>query len=46
LPTKGIFRIEVFDSVFLADSEKGTVVEQHPRAGFKVKKEFVRSFSP
>jgi beta-lactam-binding protein with PASTA domain len=31
-------RIEVFDSVFLADSEKGTVVEQHPRAGFKVKK--------
>lgn len=31
-------RIEVFDSVFLADFEKGTVVEQHPRAGFKVKK--------
>jgi len=31
-------RIEVFDSVFLSDFEKGTVVEQHPRAGFKVKK--------
>jgi eukaryotic-like serine/threonine-protein kinase len=31
-------RVEVFDSVFLADFEKGTVVEQHPRAGFKVKK--------
>jgi eukaryotic-like serine/threonine-protein kinase len=31
-------RIEVFDSVFLADFEKGTVVEQHPRAGFRVKK--------
>ena len=31
-------RIEVFDSVFLTDFPKGTVVEQHPRAGFKVKK--------
>jgi beta-lactam-binding protein with PASTA domain len=31
-------RIEVFDSVFLADFERGTVVEQHPRAGFMVKK--------
>ena len=31
-------RIEVFDSVFLSDFEKGTVVEQHPRAGFMVKK--------
>jgi beta-lactam-binding protein with PASTA domain len=31
-------RIEVFDSVFLSDKEKGTVVEQHPRAGFMVKK--------
>lgn len=31
-------RIEVFDSVFLSDFEKGTVIEQHPRAGFKVKK--------
>jgi beta-lactam-binding protein with PASTA domain len=31
-------RVEVFDSVFLADFEKGTVVEQHPRAGFMVKK--------
>jgi eukaryotic-like serine/threonine-protein kinase len=31
-------RIEVFDSVFLTDYERGTVVEQHPRAGFKVKK--------
>lgn len=31
-------RIEVFDSVFLSDFERGTVVEQHPRAGFMVKK--------
>ncbi len=31
-------RIEVFDSVFLSDFERGTVVEQHPKAGFKVKK--------
>jgi eukaryotic-like serine/threonine-protein kinase len=31
-------RIVVFDSVFLADFEKGTVVEQHPRGEFKVKK--------
>jgi len=31
-------RIEVFDSVFLVDFERGTVVEQHPGAGFKVKK--------
>lgn len=31
-------RIEVFDSVFLSDFEKGTVVEQHPKAGFRVKK--------
>lgn len=31
-------RAEVFDSVFLNDFEKGTVVEQHPRPGFKVKK--------
>lgn len=31
-------RAEVFDSVFLADAERGTVVEQHPRAGFMVKK--------
>ncbi|MBN2814244.1 MAG: PASTA domain-containing protein [Bacteroidales bacterium] len=31
-------RLEVFDSVFLADFERGTVVEQHPRAGFMVKK--------
>jgi beta-lactam-binding protein with PASTA domain len=31
-------RIEIFDSVFLADHERGTIVEQHPRAGFKVKK--------
>lgn len=30
--------VEVFDSIFLADFEKGTVVEQHPRAGFMVKK--------
>jgi beta-lactam-binding protein with PASTA domain len=31
-------RVEVFDSVFLSDFERGTVVEQHPRAGFMVKK--------
>jgi beta-lactam-binding protein with PASTA domain len=31
-------RVEVFDSVFMADREKGTVVEQHPAAGEKVKK--------
>jgi beta-lactam-binding protein with PASTA domain len=28
----------VFDSVFLTDFERGTVVEQHPKAGFKVKR--------
>jgi eukaryotic-like serine/threonine-protein kinase len=31
-------RIEVFDSVFITDFEKGTVVEQHPKAGLMVKK--------
>lgn len=31
-------RVEVFDSVFLSDLEKGTVVMQHPEAGLKVKK--------
>lgn len=31
-------RVEVFDSVFMADRERGTVVEQHPAAGEKVKK--------
>jgi len=31
-------RVEVFDSVFLSDFERGTVVEQHPRSGFMVKK--------
>lgn len=31
-------RVEVFDSVFLSDFERGTVVEQHPQAGFMVKK--------
>jgi beta-lactam-binding protein with PASTA domain len=31
-------RVEVFDSVFLVEFEKGTVVEQHPRAGLMVKK--------
>jgi beta-lactam-binding protein with PASTA domain len=30
--------VEVFDSVYLTDFEKGTVVDQHPGAGFKVKK--------
>lgn len=32
-------RVELFDSVFLADFEKGTVVEQHPKSGRKVKKD-------
>ena len=31
-------RVEVFDSVYLADFERGTVVDQHPKAGLKVKK--------
>jgi beta-lactam-binding protein with PASTA domain len=31
-------RVEVFDSVFITDFEKGTVVEQHPKAGLMVKK--------
>lgn len=31
-------RIVVFDSVFLSDFERGSVVEQHPQAGFRVKK--------
>src|SRR5665647_2654080 len=31
-------RVEVFDSVFMADLKKGTVVIQHPEAGLKVKR--------
>jgi len=31
-------RIEVFDSVYLADREKGSVVDQHPKPGLQVKK--------
>lgn len=31
-------RIEVFDSVYLSDYERGTVVDQHPQPAFKVKK--------
>src|SRR5512147_2815047 len=31
-------RVEIFDSVFMSDMEKGTVVMQHPEAGQKVKK--------
>ncbi|MBN2611534.1 MAG: PASTA domain-containing protein [Bacteroidales bacterium] len=31
-------RWEVFDSVFSNEHERGTVVEQHPKSGFKVKK--------
>jgi hypothetical protein len=31
-------QIVVFDSVFLTDFEPGTVVEHHPKAGFKVKR--------
>ncbi|MBN2480510.1 MAG: PASTA domain-containing protein [Bacteroidales bacterium] len=31
-------RIEVFDSVYLSDFERGTVVDQHPAPAFKVKK--------
>jgi len=30
--------VEVFDSVFLSDMERGSVVMQHPEAGLKVKK--------
>jgi beta-lactam-binding protein with PASTA domain len=30
--------VEVFDSVFMSEMERGTVVMQHPEAGFKVKK--------
>lgn len=32
-------RIEVFDSVYLNDFERGTVVDQHPKPGFQVKKD-------
>jgi eukaryotic-like serine/threonine-protein kinase len=35
---KNELRLVVFDSVFLTDFERGTVVEQHPKAEFKVKK--------
>ncbi len=31
-------RVEVFDSVFMSEMERGTVVLQHPEAGLKVKK--------
>ena len=31
-------RWEIFDSVYSNEYERGTVVEQHPRPGFKVKK--------
>ncbi len=31
-------QVIVFDSVFLTDFERGTVVDQHPKAGFKVKR--------
>jgi beta-lactam-binding protein with PASTA domain len=31
-------RVVVFDSVFLTDFERGSVVDQHPKAGFKVKR--------
>lgn len=31
-------RFEIFDSVFIADREKGVVVDQHPKAGKQVKK--------
>ncbi len=31
-------RIEVFDSVYLTEYERGTVVDQHPAPNFKVKK--------
>ncbi len=36
--TEKNFSFVVFDSVFVNDFEKGTVVEQHPVAGFKVKR--------
>lgn len=31
-------RVVVFDSVFLTDFERGSVVDQHPKAGLKVKR--------
>jgi eukaryotic-like serine/threonine-protein kinase len=31
-------RYEIFDSVFIADKEKGVVIDQHPKPGFAVKK--------
>lgn len=31
-------QVVVFDSVFLTEKEPGTVVDQHPKAGFKVKR--------
>lgn len=31
-------RYEIFDSIYIADKEKGIIVEQHPKAGFLVKK--------
>ena len=31
-------QVVVFDSVFLTDFERGTVVDHHPKAGFKVKR--------
>jgi len=36
--TERDLRIEVFDSVYLDDYERGTVVDQHPAPAFKVKK--------
>lgn len=36
--TERDLRIEVLDSVYLDDFERGTVVDQHPIPGFKVKK--------
>lgn len=32
------FRAFVFDSVYSMENERGTVVEQHPKSGFKVKR--------
>jgi eukaryotic-like serine/threonine-protein kinase len=32
-------RYEIFDSIYVADKEKGVVIDQHPKPGFLVKKD-------
>jgi beta-lactam-binding protein with PASTA domain len=38
IATEKELHVVVFDSVFLTDYEPGTVVDQHPKTGFKVKR--------